>query len=480
MIVILFSILGLASPFSTSNLGTVAFSSRLSIRSRNFNHELSAIPKKEAKGNPFQVQASAFRRYNEVLESENEILTDITGLEADLLRQKAEFEATLRNDTIIGTLDRFEFEASMRNDTYIGTLERFESAIQQTHIPVPKSALDAGKLQFLSTVWQARLLLLASACLYGTNFTFVKILNENVPVQIGTSLRFTLAAIATLPWLFKTGEQDMKNVDALSSQVDSSALVDASFNPAILGGLEVGLWNAIGYLSQAIGLDTTPASTSAFICSLAVVVVPMLDFLAGKKILPRQLTGALLAVAGVAFLELDGLQGGVPGSSFALSTGEMYSLVQPVAFGIGFWRMEHFMRKHPNDAMKLTAAQLSVIAMASIASYLSTVGGVGELPDVSQLVAWLTTGKIIGAICWTGLITTALTVYMETLALKTLSAAETTMIFSTEPIFGGICASAVLGEQFGVGGYIGAAMVLGGCLFSNIDFGKNEDELIQE
>jgi drug/metabolite transporter (DMT)-like permease len=64
---------------------------------------------------------------------------------------------------------------------------------------------------------------------------------------------------------------------------------------------------------------------------------------------------------------------------------------------------------------------------------------------------------------------------METLALKTLSAAETTMLFSTEPIFGGACAAAVLGEQFGLGGFIGAAMVLSGCIASNIGTNDGDD-----
>lgn len=444
-IVILLSILGLASSFSTSNPRTLAFSSHLSIRARSTSHELLAIPTHEKKESPFRVQASSFRKYDEMVEAEYELVKDIADLEAELLRQKD------------------AFEKNWRNDTHTGSLDHIESAIQNSHITVSKSSLATGKLQILSSVWQARLLLLASACLYGTNFTFVKILNDNIPVQVGTVLRFSLAAIVTLPWLFNSSEEEKNN---------SSVLDDTSSRAAILGGFEVGMWNAIGYLSQAIGLDTTPASTSAFICSLAVVIVPILDFLAGKKILPREVAGALLAVAGVAFLELDGLQAG-DAAGFSLTSGEIFSLVQPVAFGIGFWRMEYFMRKHPNEAMKLTAAQLTAIALASIASYLLSTGGIGDLPDPAQFLAWMTNGTIISAILWTGLITTALTVYMETLALKTLSAAEATMIFSTEPIFGGICASAVLGEQFGMGGYIGAAMVLGGCLFSNIEFEKD-------
>ena len=321
----------------------------------------------------------------------------------------------------------------------------------------------------LSPVWQARILLLISAALYGTNFTFVKVLNENIPVGFGTALRFALASVVTLPWLFQNstaGTYTEISTDATTTgEVQTLNDSQVASMGAILGGVEIGLWNGIGYLSQAVGLETTHANTSAFICSLAVVIVPILDFLTGKQIKSRQAIGALLAVVGVAFLELDALQAGsAAGNGIHLSTGDMLSLVQPFAFGMGFWRMEHYMRKFPTEAMKLTASQLSVIALTSLAFFIATSGGISGLPDLSQVVEWLTNPVILGVVCWTGLVTTALTVYMETIALKTLSAAETTMLLSAEPIFGGACAAVVLGEQFGIGGFIGAAMVLGGCI----------------
>ena len=124
------------------------------------------------------------------------------------------------------------------------------------------------------------------------------------------------------------------------------------------------------------------------------------------------------------------------------------------------------MRKFPTSAMQLTAAQLSMIAGVSVG--VAVVTSPSDIPDFVQVSEWLSNPTILFAILWTGLITTALTVAMETFALKTLSAAEATMIFSTEPIFGGICASYVLHEQFGVGGIVGSAMVLGGCLYSKL------------
>lgn len=369
-------------------------------------------------------------------------------------------------------MEKFEVELTRQQlglKSFITSKKFIDSLEEITEEPssIPPAEENVQTKQ-IDPVWQARILLIVAAALYGTNFTFVKVLNDNVPVEIGAFLRFALAAGVTLPWLFQRNKSHKEQIDATDNNVNQFSLG----NEVILGGVEVGVWNAIGYLSQAVGLETTPASTSAFICSLAVVVVPILDHLTGKKISKREIMGALLAVSGVAFLELDSL---VAGSAPSLSSGDLYSLVQPLAFGVGFWRMEHYMRKFPLDAMKLTAAQLSTVAISSLGVAMFT--SHASIPDLTQLTEWLSDPKILGALLWTGLVTTALTVTMETIALKTLSAAEATMIFSTEPIFGGICASCVLGEQFGVGGLIGSAMVLGGCLYSNLgDKSKTEQE----
>merc|ERR1740139_1698000 len=146
-----------------------------------------------------------------------------------------------------------------------------------------------------AAVWKARALLIGAAALYGTNFSLVKLLGDTMPEGVSLTLRFALASAVTLPWLFDEGGIQLPNADVLM---------------ATWLGFEVGLWNSIGYVAQAVGLETTAASKSAFICSLAVVVVPLLDFFTGKRIETRQWVGAFLAVIGVAFLELTGTAGG--------------------------------------------------------------------------------------------------------------------------------------------------------------------------
>lgn len=300
----------------------------------------------------------------------------------------------------------------------------------------------------LSDLWKARLLLIGAAALYGTNFSLVKLLGDVMPVGVSTTLRFGAAALVTMPWLL----QDIRK--------DNDALVASWL------GFEVGLWNSIGYVSQAVGLDSTPAAESAFICSLAVVTVPILDFLAGKKLLPRQWGGAFLAVVGVALLELVG---GAGTDHSSLTSGDLLTLVQPFAFGIGFWRMEQAMHNFPRQASRMTAAQLLAVFMASLTYGFWAI-------DLQTLQTfpwseWMTDTSILFSLFWTGIITTAMTIYMENKAMETLSAAETTLIFSTEPLWGTAFAGVVMGEQLGPNVALGAVFILTACVYSNLGLG---------
>ena len=151
---------------------------------------------------------------------------------------------------------------------------------------------------FLSTIWRARLLLLGAAALYGTNFSIIKVLGDTMPVGISATLRFGLAALATLPWLLAPPKDGSSLWDSLntenvvekeSSSTTSSAIAAnpstatstrSAISPpwhnnwwdsvkslastttvgAALAGFEVGMWNSVGYLAQAVGLETTDAS----------------------------------------------------------------------------------------------------------------------------------------------------------------------------------------------------------------------------
>ncbi len=120
------------------------------------------------------------------------------------------------------------------------------------------------------------------------------------------------------------------------------------------------MWVAMGYLAQGIGLETSSSGHAAFLCSLSVVVCPILAAIEAR-LQPAAVrtpgpgvaglwASVALALAGVGLLELGG--GGAPG------VGDLWLLVQPLGYGMGFHRTEAALRRFPDQAGPLTAMQV--------------------------------------------------------------------------------------------------------------------------
>ena len=73
-------------------------------------------------------------------------------------------------------------------------------------------------------------------------------------------------------------------------------------------------------------------------------------------------------------------------------------------------------------------------------------------------------------------------VLVETLALSKISARESTVLFSTEPIWGATFAALTLGERLDSSSYFGGALIIGACLLSSLGGGgpaaPKADELL--
>lgn len=354
----------------------------------------------------------------------------------------------------VGTYNNTSLAAVALEADYFPFLEekeivRHEEVVEQTSI------IDEQNKK--NNINKARALILLAATLYGSNFPLVKMMGESTPLTVGvtSTLRFGLAALATSPWLFSNMNQIRKE---WSTSPEAAAMV---------AGFEVGLWNSVGYMAQAVGLETTLASKSAFFCSMAVVVVPLLDFFFKRRnIQSNQIAGLVLAIIGVGALELGDID---LASGSLLSHGDMISLIQPLAFGMAFWRMESAMHKYPDQALRATAAQLSAVFLGS--AIYATFFEEGGL-DIPLIQSILTDPMTLAPLLWTGLVTTALTIYMESVAMKTLSAAETTLLLSTEPVSGSLFAAALMGERLGPNAMIGSALILVSCVISNLGFDK--------
>lgn len=298
--------------------------------------------------------------------------------------------------------------------------------------------------------------------LWASNFASAKlVMNEGIDSGLYAVSRFGLAALALIPGsigAIKRGDIDWKTAKA----------------SAICGG-----WVAFGYLGQTVGLLTTTASKSCVICSLHCVFVAILsEMMRMKKLNSREvessfdimtLLPATIAVLGVAIIELKGA-GGDP------NIGDLLSFAQPIGFGLGYVQLENIMKENPGAGLVVSAIKLLVVAMSSFLffevspSILHNEPFSGfSLPDFGPIIH---SPLALGGILYTGLITTALALWVESIAFKRVPATDASIILTSEPLFAALAGSAFLGETFGVSDYIGATLIIGACIIAII----NEDE----
>ncbi|CBJ33735.1 Inner membrane transport protein yicL [Ectocarpus siliculosus] len=209
--------------------------------------------------------------------------------------------------------------------------------------------------------------------------------------------------------------------------------------------MEIGVWVALGYFTQAIGLETSDASVyCACLCSLSVVVVPLLDAVTGKGIKRVTVAASFLALVGTGFLEL--------GDAHA-SWNDLWCVAQAVGFGVAFTRIEF-----PGKSLQLSIEQLiSVAALTGIWCIFSAGGHLAGFSFVKD-------PQILAALSYTGLVTTSLAIWLETVCLEKVPAAEMSVIFSTEPLWATLVSALLLKETMGPNALVGAGVILLACL----------------
>jgi drug/metabolite transporter (DMT)-like permease len=305
---------------------------------------------------------------------------------------------------------------------------------------------------FESTAWRGVIVVLCA--LWASNFAAAKLVmaEPGVDSSLYAVARFGVAAAALAPGAL--GSFKRANMDS----------------ETLKGALTCGSWVAFGYLGQTVGLLTTTASRSCVICSMHCVFVAIVaeywrvtrsesptaqfDY---KRLLP-----AGLAVLGVAIVELQGA-GGAP------TMGDALSFSQPIGFGMGYLTLEELMRKKPEAALPVSAVKLMVVALASLCMFeLSPLFQNGaaaselafRLPDFSPILA---SPMALGGILYTGLITTAFALWIESHAFAKVPATDASIILTTEPLIAAGFGALTLGETFGTSDYVGAGMIVGAC-----------------
>lgn len=311
-------------------------------------------------------------------------------------------------------------------------------------------------------LWRGSIVILCA--LWASNFPAAKMIMAEPGVDSGmyAVARFSAAALALMPGAIVSVRKG--NIDWETAK----------------GAAICGSWVAFGYLGQTLGLLMTTASKSCVICSMHCVFVAGLAEYSravstdGSKFNISKLLPAMVAVIGVAIIELKGA-GGAP------NAGDLLSFAQPIGFGLGYLQLEQLMKKKPEAALPVSAIKLTVVALASLGMYellplaSSTASEFSlRLPDFQPILASKTA---TAGILYTGLVTTALALWFESIAFKRVPATDASIILATEPIFAAATAASFLGETFGSSDYIGASIIVGACILSILQDDKPSEDV---
>lgn len=304
--------------------------------------------------------------------------------------------------------------------------------------------------------WAApRLALLAMAGSCGTNFPLIHIVEESISPSQATFLRFTCATLPFLPLL---------------AQRLSALEWDLRADKTMLPGLEIGAWCALGYVTQAIGLAQTAPAKGAFICALFMVITPLINGLAGRRVELQAYLAVAIALAGTAVLEglVPGVGEASAGGLSAFNAGDAWCFGTAVGFGAMFARMEmHMERLDDADlALPLTAWQLVAMLVATAAWHAADGGLAGGAEQWLQQVQAASGAQplLLPALLWMGLVTGAGVLWGETIALKKVPSTEAGVIFATEPLWAAGFAALLLHDAIAPNELLGGAAIVLACL----------------
>uniref|UniRef100_A0A7C2BYF5 DMT family transporter n=2 Tax=Thermus islandicus TaxID=540988 RepID=A0A7C2BYF5_9DEIN len=252
--------------------------------------------------------------------------------------------------------------------------------------------------------------------IWGTTFAVVKGAVAEVPPGLLVFWRFLVASAFFLPLLRR--------------------LPPGAWGP----GLELAFWLFLGYATQAVGLERTSASRSAFITALNVVLVPLLLSLAGRRVGGVWLS-ALLALLGVALLSYDPRQP-------PLNAGDLWTLLTALTYALYIVRLEVHAKAVPS--LPLTAVQVLGTALCALPWALAQGVRLEGVP-------W-------GAVLYLGVAATALTTWLQTWGQRYVPAPQAAVLYTLEPVWATLFAYLLLGERLGLSGALGACLVIAATL----------------
>ena len=273
--------------------------------------------------------------------------------------------------------------------------------------------------------------LVGVTAVWGYGFLAVKDAVASMPVMDFLAWRFLVASVVMIAFR----PTCLRNVTRLE----------------LLRGLGLGTILGLAYIAQTYGLRYTSVANSGFITGMFVVLTPVMSWILLRRKTNRTTWMVVaLATVGLALLSLNG---------WSIGIGELLTLVCALFFaihivGLGEWSSQY-------EPYAFTLLQIGAVAVISLIS--ATREGITVPPDQGVWVA----------VVITGVLATALAFFVQTWAQSLVSATRAAVVMTMEPVFAGLFAVIIVGEQLTGRTLGGAACILAAMFIINLRRGRS-------
>lgn len=279
--------------------------------------------------------------------------------------------------------------------------------------------------------YMGELLLVLTAIIWGSGFVASAVALEHyTPYQILAG-RFLIGAVILSLIFFKK-----------FNKLNKSTLIK---------GALLGIFLYIAFALQTVGLQFTTPSKNAFLTAVNVVIVPFIGFLLYKrKIDMYELTGAILAVVGIAVLSLK--------LSSDINVGDVLTLGCAVGFAFHIFYTAKFVKTE--DPVVLTIVQMVTAAVIGciVILFRGETSFSVETEGVMNLL-------------YLGIFSTTIAFLMQTVAQKYITETKAAIILATESFWGMVFSIIILSEIMTGRMIIGAFLILLAILISETKMG---------
>lgn len=282
---------------------------------------------------------------------------------------------------------------------------------------------------------KAHLLLVFITFVWGCTFVLVKDALADCTPMLMNAVRFVLSALLLAAVFYRELPRITRG--------------------ALWAGFQMGSLLWLGYEFQTTGLKLTSASKSAFITGLSVVLVPLLLGLFWRRHINRWTLGGV-AVAFVGLYMMTVPPGAFLQAAGSINRGDLLTMGCSVSFALQIIVVGRSAQRYP-------FMQLVVIEVAVAAAWM-----VLTVPLAERGAYLHPTHTVLAAIIICALLSTVLGFAVQVWAQQFTPPTHTALIFALEPVFAALTSYVLLSEVLGWRGGLGAVLILGGVLVSEL------------